>query len=114
MIIARHNCVDGESLIVSAISPEGDKWYRLGDTTRLGAEARLRALGPELRRLRRARGLSQRQLGARVGIAQSQISAIERGSRLPKLRTLLAVLEVLRVTVALRIEAPDGQEDAHA
>jgi transcriptional regulator with XRE-family HTH domain len=55
----------------------------------------LRALGPDLRSLREARKLSQKELGALAGIEQPHISAIEQGKRLPGLRTLLMLCEAL-------------------
>ena len=46
--------------------------------------------GPELqlRLLRKTRRLSQVELAARAGITQAAVSEIERGGRLPTLRTL--------------------------
>ena len=57
----------------------------------------LPAPGRALRDLRRASGLSQEQLGERVGLSQSTISAIERGELDPSRGALVRVLDVLGV-----------------
>lgn len=61
-------------------------------------------LGPALRALRLGRGLSQAALGARVGLSQERISAIERAPEritVQQLLTLLMALEA-ELTVAAR------------
>ncbi|WP_030228195.1 helix-turn-helix domain-containing protein [Actinoalloteichus caeruleus] len=59
---------------------------------------RARALGAELRRLRRVAGISQRELAARVGIAHSQISRIETGDRTPSEPDVSGMLGALGIT----------------
>jgi transcriptional regulator with XRE-family HTH domain len=49
-------------------------------------------------------------LGARVGLEQSHISAIEKGKRLPSLRKLLLLAEALDAPVSLLPEIGVGGE----
>jgi DNA-binding XRE family transcriptional regulator len=51
--------------------------------------------------LREARGLTQAQLAERCGIAQADISRIERGSTNPTVKTLQRIVEALDGRVAL-------------
>jgi transcriptional regulator with XRE-family HTH domain len=51
----------------------------------------------QLRRLRRARALSQRDLARITGIAQDTISQLETGKREAQPRTIRRLAEVLRV-----------------
>jgi transcriptional regulator with XRE-family HTH domain len=53
--------------------------------------------GMQLRRLRRARALSQRDLARITGIAQDTISQLETGKREAQPRTIRRLAEVLRV-----------------
>jgi len=53
-------------------------------------------LGPYLKSLRRARGLSQEQLGAKIGLSQERIAKIENAPekvRFDALLTLMMALE---------------------
>lgn len=54
--------------------------------------------GMRLRRLRQARGYSQRDLGAASGVSFSYISRLEAGSRLASVRALRALAQALEVT----------------
>ena len=56
-------------------------------------------LGPALRRLRQLRGMTQAQVGARAGCTKAQVSAYERGRRLPWLTTLVRLLDGLGASV---------------
>jgi transcriptional regulator with XRE-family HTH domain len=59
---------------------------------------------------RRARGLSQRELAELCGTTQSAIARIERGSRPPRLDTLLRIGNALdcELVVRLRPRTTDG------
>jgi transcriptional regulator with XRE-family HTH domain len=57
-----------------------------------------RALGARLRELREERGLSQRELGSRLGILQSKLSKYESGTHQPSLRTLLRMANLFAVS----------------
>lgn len=52
-----------------------------------------------LRELREAAGLSQRQLADAVGLTDQTISNIERGARTPSVETALTIARVLGVSV---------------
>lgn len=57
-------------------------------------------LTPAIRRARLAKGLTQAQLGAAVGITQGDVSHLERGTHLPSgLRKALAIAKALDTTV---------------
>ena len=55
-------------------------------------------LGPALRYLRERRGLKQVQVAARSGCSKAQVSAYERGRRLPWLTTLARLLDGLEAS----------------
>lgn len=52
-------------------------------------------LGNLIRRARKKQGLSQSELGAKVGLRQGTISVMENGNPAAKLETVLAVLAAL-------------------
>ncbi len=52
-------------------------------------------VGQALRRLRQLRGLKPVQVAARSGCSKAQVSAYERGRRLPWLTTLAPLLDAL-------------------
>lgn len=53
-----------------------------------------------VRQLRRARGLSQRQLAARMSVPRTYISKIENGKAMPTLSSLSRLAEALRTPMA--------------
>lgn len=55
-----------------------------------------KSLGRRLRALRTSRGLSQRELAQRAGIARSSVIDLEQGKQTLELRTLIAALNALR------------------
>lgn len=57
-----------------------------------------RKVGEAIRRLREARGFSQSLLADLAGIPQQTISAAERGERIPRIDTFLALSEALGIT----------------
>jgi transcriptional regulator with XRE-family HTH domain len=57
-------------------------------------------LGANLRDWRRARGLSQRALAARVGISPRTLALYERGARFPNDRTLHALADAVDILPA--------------
>ena len=59
-------------------------------------------LSDHLRSLRKARGLTQAQLGRMVGIDQSRITRIERNPEKVSVQTLLQLLTKLRVRLLLQ------------
>ena len=58
-------------------------------------------IGAIVRRARRKAGMSQAQLGARVGPRQATISKLERGEPATRLQTLLDVLSALGLEVLI-------------
>lgn len=60
------------------------------------------AIARDLRRLRRAEGLTQTALAAKAGISQQHLSLLERRPERAELRTLGRVLDALGQTLAFR------------
>jgi len=69
-------------------------------------------IGTTIRRNRKRLGLSQRELGDRVGLRQETISLIETGNPASRLDTMLAVLAALDLEfqVAARSRDSDPQD----
>jgi hypothetical protein len=61
--------------------------------------ATLAAFGATLRRARVEAGLTQRQVGDRIGVDQSDVSDYERGRHQPGQRRLVALVELLRLDI---------------
>lgn len=61
-------------------------------------------LSAHLRSLRRARNLTQAQLGARIGLDQTRIAKIERNPSLVSVGQLLQILAVLDTRVAIQTQ----------
>lgn len=59
-------------------------------------------LATHLRALRKARGLSQQQLGAQLGLSQSRVARIEADPGSVSVEQFLAVLAALRTSLLLR------------
>lgn len=57
-------------------------------------------IGENLRRARKARGLSQEKLAAEVDLDMRQLGRIERGESFPSVGTLIKLAEVLGVEPA--------------
>jgi HTH-type transcriptional regulator/antitoxin HipB len=68
----------------------------------------------QLRALRKARGLSQAELGKRLGLSQSRIARMERAPTQISVDALLQMLAVLKVRMVLSDNAapPAGPADA--
>jgi HTH-type transcriptional regulator / antitoxin HipB len=64
-------------------------------------------LPSQLRSLRKARGLSQADLGRLLGLSQSRVARIESGAAQVSVQTLMAVLAQLGARLA--IDAADAQ-----
>lgn len=66
-------------------------------------------LAPQLRSLRKVRGLSQTDLALKLGVSQSRIAAIERNPATVSAGQLLDLLKILGVDLVLRdTPAPVG------
>lgn len=66
-------------------------------------------LGAAVRELRKAAGLSQRELAENSGIAKQAITNIERGATLPTLRTLERLAVALHVPPSEVLRRAEGQ-----
>jgi len=60
-----------------------------------------RILGGNVREIRKARGLTQTELAARMGVSQFAVSAIENGERWPTRKTMLALCQALNTSPAV-------------
>lgn len=67
-------------------------------------------LGPHLKSLRKLRGLSQAQLGQRLGVGQARVAAIEANPGAVSLDQLLRILHVLRAEVVLRLPSSESAD----
>ena len=68
------------------------------------------ALGERMNALRVARGISQEDFAARVGLDRTYVSGIERGLRNPTLLVLLRLAQALEVPVTELLEEPSPQQ----
>ena len=68
----------------------------------------LRNLGRQIRAARTTLGLTQEQLGKRAGIVGKYVSEIERGTRDPRLSTLLAIVEGLGRALEVEFRKKNG------
>jgi transcriptional regulator with XRE-family HTH domain len=66
-------------------------------------------LGAAVRALRKAAGLSQRELAENSGIAKQAITNVERGATLPTLRTLERLAVALHVPPSEVLRRAEGQ-----
>jgi transcriptional regulator with XRE-family HTH domain len=62
-----------------------------------------------LRRLRRAQGLSQERLAHMAGLNPTHVAKIERGEREPGVRTIAKLAVALRVSAAELFRGIDGR-----
>jgi ribosome-binding protein aMBF1 (putative translation factor) len=65
-------------------------------------------LGQEVRALREAMGLSQRELAERMGTTQSVIARLEGGGSRPSLTTLERIAEALGMTIEVHFKEPEA------
>ena len=64
-----------------------------------------------IREVRKGKKITMKELGARVGVAESTISQYEKGKRQPDYETLLKISSVLDVTVGYLLGAEEQQEN---
>lgn len=69
----------------------------------------MESLGPKLRKLREARGLSQRELADMAKIDVMQVNRYERGMHLPSLETTLRLARLFDVTTDELLGAAEGR-----
>lgn len=63
----------------------------------------------KIQTLRRQRHLTQAELGKRLGISKSIISAYERGVNLPPYETLVAIADIFNVSTDYLLRTTKGQ-----
>lgn len=73
----------------------------------------METIGERVKRLRTARGLSQIELGARAGVAQSTISGIEKGDRQIQPSSLIELAHALH-TEAYYLKYGKGKENINS
>lgn len=71
-------------------------------------------IGNLVRRVRRKRGLSQTELGAKAGFRQETISLIETGNPVTRLETILTVLAALDLEFRIVPRSKGGGADIEA
>lgn len=69
-------------------------------------------LTPHLRALRQAKGLTQAQLGAQLGLSQARIADIEKNPGVVGIEQILRILGALGVQLAIR--SPSAATDSRA
>ena len=74
----------------------------------------LQLLGTTIRALRKHRGLTQRALAARVGLASTYVSAIERGRRNVTIWTLLHIASALQVSLSTLLQPLEDHPELYA
>lgn len=67
------------------------------------------AFSETLSRLRRERGLTQAELGARLGISKSAVSMYECGNREPELDLLRAMADLFGVSESVLLGRPESE-----
>lgn len=67
----------------------------------------INAIGPRLRRLRTARGLTLAELSERTGLSLSALSRLETGRRQPTLDVLIPLANSYRVSLDRLVAAPE-------
>ena len=65
-----------------------------------------RSLGKRLRRIRQERGLTLKQIEAKVGVSATHVSEIERGNTSPTIRALERIASALGVAPSYLIDIP--------
>lgn len=61
-------------------------------------------IGEQIRNYRKKAGISQKELGERLGVSQQHIAQYENGKRIPKTETLCKIADALRVGIGDLIE----------
>jgi transcriptional regulator with XRE-family HTH domain len=81
------------------------------------AARRVNLVGQRIRQLRKSRNLTQTELSERIGVAQSDLSRMEKGQYKVGLDTLLRILQVFELNMGDFFDetaAPLAQEDREA
>lgn len=74
-----------------------------------------RAVGQRIRAAREKKNLTQEELAARVEISPTHVSVIERGTKIPRMDTFVAIANVLEVSAdALLVDVVDHAVESAA
>ena len=65
-------------------------------------------VGPNVRRLRRAAGMDQDQLSARLGTSKAWVSMLENGRTLPSIHRVVELAGIFSVTTDALLEDSHG------
>lgn len=63
-----------------------------------------------IKQYRKDKGLTQAQLGEKLGVAQSTVATWEMGEIAPRTKTLIKIAEVLQCTVDELLQKEPGEE----
>lgn len=91
--------------IVSLHPLPGGSGYSLEGESKLSKE-HSNQLGEKIRRLRKQMGLTQEELGERANIHYSYVGQVERGDKMPSLKTLKKLAAALNTPVQYLLEEP--------
>lgn len=58
----------------------------------------MKAIGTRIKKVREAKDLTQEQLAEKIGVSPTYMSVIERGVKLPRLRTFIEIANALDTT----------------
>jgi len=72
------------------------------------SDVHCKVVGRELRETRRAIGMTQAQVAARLGVSASYISAVEAGRRNLTLAQLANIANAMRLGIEISFIRPDG------
>lgn len=75
------------------------------------AERSSATLGAYFAYVRRRKHLTQREVEQRSGIAQTDISNLERGRKNPTLKSMLRIAQALECDLEISLVAKDGRSD---
>ena len=74
-----------------------------------------RAVGQRIRAAREKKGLTQEELAALVDISPTHVSVIERGTKIPRMDTFVAIANVLEVSAdSLLVDVVDYAAEGSA
>ena len=74
-----------------------------------------KAVGRRIKEAREKRHLTQEELAARIDISPTHVSVIERGTKIPRLDTFVAIANALEVSGdALRLDVVDHAAESQA
>jgi len=68
------------------------------------------SVGENIKKVRKSKGLTQKELAEMLGVSQQTVAQYERTDKMPKIKTIKTIAEVLNVPVdTIIFSYPDGQ-----